>query len=334
MDKDAPVAFYHCVSRIVDRNFVLGDLEKEHFVKLMRAYETFCGVKVITFCIMTNHFHILLEVPQRPAREHLPSDQELVQLLKVADVSYGASSLAQHLQTLRASARHEEAETLRERFLSNMWDVSFFMRVLKQRFSQWFNGARNRKGTLWEERFRSVLVEEGDALRTVASYIDLNPIRAGMVSDPADYRWSGFGEAVAGGERSKNSLVALMQKSTAPGKTQQQYLASYRLQLYVIGEEVPFDQNGQGGRRGFTRDQVSEANKTLGEISLKYASAGDRHFPVAIYHCVSQIVDRNFVLGDLEKEHFVELMRPYETFCGAQLSSQLDWRCLHLHVLG
>ena len=58
MDKDAPLAFYHCVSRIVDRNFVLGDLEKEHFVKLMRAYETFCGVRVITFCIMTNDFHI------------------------------------------------------------------------------------------------------------------------------------------------------------------------------------------------------------------------------------------------------------------------------------
>jgi putative transposase len=113
MDEDDPVGFYHCVSRIADRNFVLGDLEKEHFVKLMRAYETFCGVRVITFCIMTNHFHILLEVPQRPAREHLLSDQELVQLLKVADVSYGASSLAQHLQTLRASARHEEAETLR-----------------------------------------------------------------------------------------------------------------------------------------------------------------------------------------------------------------------------
>jgi hypothetical protein len=38
--------------------------------------------------------------------------------------------------------------------------------------------------------------------------------------------------------------------------------------------------------------------------------------------------------GDLEKAHFVKLMRAYETFCGAQLSSQLDWRCLHLHVLG
>jgi REP element-mobilizing transposase RayT len=273
------VAFYHCVSRIVDRNFVLGDLEKEHFVKLMRVYETFCGVKVVTFCIMTNHFHILLEVPSRPAPEHLPSDEELVQLLKVADASYGAATLAQRLQTLRAAAQHDEADALREHFFSNMWDVSFFMRVLKQRFSQWFNAARNRKGTLWEERFRSVLVEEGDALRTVAAYIDLNPIRAGMVSDPGEYRWSGFGEAVAGGDRSKNSLVSLMQKASPAAKTQQQHLASYRLQLYVIGEEVPSDQNGEGGRRGFTKEQVSEVSQTSGEVSLKYSlDRRVRHF--------------------------------------------------------
>ncbi len=56
-----------------------------------------------------------------------------------------------------------------------MWDVSYLMRVLKQRFSQWYNGAHHRKGTLWEERFRSVLVEADVALRVVACYIDLNP---------------------------------------------------------------------------------------------------------------------------------------------------------------
>jgi REP element-mobilizing transposase RayT len=228
---------------------------------------------------MTNHFHILLEVPHRPALEQLPSDQELVQLLKIADASYGAATLAQRLQTLRAAARHDDAEALRESFFSNMWDVSFFIRVLKQRFSQWFNAARNRKGTLWEERFRSVLVEEGEALRTVASYIDLNPIRAGIVSDPGDYRWSGFGEAVAGGGRSRNCLVALMRKATTPGGTPRQYLASYRLQLYVIGKEVPCDQNGEGGRRGFTKDQVSEVLKTSGEVSLKYSlNRRVRHF--------------------------------------------------------
>jgi hypothetical protein len=122
-------------------------------------------------------------------------------------------------------------------------------------------------------------VEEGDALRTVASYIDLNPIRAGIVSDPGDYRWSGYGEAVAGGERSRESLVALMRKVTAPGKTHQKYIDSYRLELYVIGEEVPSDQNGEGGRRGFTKDQVSEVRKNYGEVSLKYSlNRRVRHF--------------------------------------------------------
>lgn len=49
MDKDSPMAYYHCVSRVVDRNFVLGNLEKEYLVKLMRVYETFFGVRVIAF---------------------------------------------------------------------------------------------------------------------------------------------------------------------------------------------------------------------------------------------------------------------------------------------
>ena len=115
MDQNAPVAFYHCISRIVDRNFVLGDLEKECFVKFMRAYEAFCGIKIITFCIMTNHFHILVEVPRRPPDEHLPSDQQLVHLLKLAGCSYGASTLAQRLEWLRTSDQHPEAEALRER---------------------------------------------------------------------------------------------------------------------------------------------------------------------------------------------------------------------------
>jgi len=50
------VAHYHCVSRVVDRNFVLGELEKETFVKLMRRYDTYCEVRVLSFCVMTNHF--------------------------------------------------------------------------------------------------------------------------------------------------------------------------------------------------------------------------------------------------------------------------------------
>jgi hypothetical protein len=90
---------------------------------------------------------------------------------------------------------------IHQRFTYRMHDLGQFMKGLLQRFSQWFNGQHHRTGTLWEQRFKSVIVESGTAARTIAAYIDLNPVRAGMVSDPADYRWSSYGEAVGGGAK-------------------------------------------------------------------------------------------------------------------------------------
>jgi putative transposase len=87
------------------------------------------------------------------------------------------------------------------RFTYRMHDLSEFMKTLLQRFTRWFNRAHERSGTLWEERYKSVIVESGIAARTMAAYIDLNPVRAGMVQDPAEYRWSSYGEAVGGGPK-------------------------------------------------------------------------------------------------------------------------------------
>ncbi|MFU8849343.1 MAG: transposase, partial [Opitutales bacterium] len=92
----------------------------------------------------------------------------------------------------------EDADAIRGRLLARMGDVSEFMKSLKQRFSIWFNQTHDRYGTLWAERFKSVLVEgAGNALQTMAAYIDLNPVRAGLVEDPKDYRFCGYAEAVA-----------------------------------------------------------------------------------------------------------------------------------------
>ena len=81
-DSEWSVSFYHCISRVVDRRFALGEEEKEHFVALMLGYEAFCGVRVVTFCIMSNHVHLLVEVPRRPPPEELPRDEELVDRLQ------------------------------------------------------------------------------------------------------------------------------------------------------------------------------------------------------------------------------------------------------------
>ena len=61
--------------------------------------------------------------------------------------------------------------------------------------------------------------EEERALRTVAAYIDLNPVRAGMVEDPADYRWSGYSEAMSGKVRSRRGLVRIIGQMAWPRVT-------------------------------------------------------------------------------------------------------------------
>jgi len=55
-----------------------------------------------------------------------------------------------------------------------------------------FNRTYQRTGTLWERRYKACLVQEDDYLLQVYRYIELNPVRAGMVARPADYPWSSY----------------------------------------------------------------------------------------------------------------------------------------------
>ncbi|XGA79196.1 transposase [Halomonas sp. CH40] len=70
--------------------------------------------------------------------------------------------------------------------------VSQLMQFVGRRYVQYFNRRYQRSGTLWEGRFRSCLVQEESYLLQLYRYIELNPVRAGMVVDPADYRWSSY----------------------------------------------------------------------------------------------------------------------------------------------
>ena len=202
--EDKPV-FYHCVSRIVDRRFVLGTEEKEKFRSLMRMLEKFSGCRVVSYCLMDNHIHLLLEVPPMPA-DGL-SDNEWFRRLGAIYHEAQVAEIAKQLAEADASGNGKYREEIIARYTYRMNDLSEFMKALLHRFSVWFNRTHQRKGTLWEERYKSVIVEDGWAAKTMAAYIDLNPVRAGMVKDPADYRYSSYGEAIGGG-RKGNGKVA------------------------------------------------------------------------------------------------------------------------------
>lgn len=125
------------------------------------------------------------------------SDEELLQRLSGLYSQAFVAGVAAELDeagTLAAcevcGASDTRVAKIHARFTYRMHDLSEFMKGLLIRFTRWFNRTHSRSGTLWEERFKSVIVESGMAARTMAAYIDLNPVRAGMVEDPADYRWS------------------------------------------------------------------------------------------------------------------------------------------------
>lgn len=70
--------------------------------------------------------------------------------------------------------------------------ASQMMKGLGQRYVQHINRTYQRTGTLWEGRFRSCLLQQERYLLTCYRYIELNPVRAGMVEHPAEYRWSSY----------------------------------------------------------------------------------------------------------------------------------------------
>jgi len=188
-------AVYHVMTRTVNGERLFGDREKEILRKMIWQVADFCGVEVLTYCVMSNHFHVLVRVPEQAE----VSDQELLRRYRVLypkPTKYQTASIQVLEQVLAKGG--EEAEAIRRKLLARMGDVSEYMKTLKQRFSVGDNRSHERYGTLWAERFTSVLVEgKGNPLQTMAAYIDLNPVRAGLVDDPKDYRFCGYAEAVA-----------------------------------------------------------------------------------------------------------------------------------------
>ena len=262
LDSGVGRAYYHCISRVVERRFALGPNEKEQFVHWMQAYAGFCGVRVLTYCIMSNHFHLLVEVSQRPTV--LPGDEELLGLYALVHGEEAAESQRQLLE----SWPEEQRQQWRGGLYAQMWDVSAYLKLLKQRFTQWFNRWHRRKGTLWEERFKSVWVEGSrDSLARVAAYIDLNPIRARLAEDPKDYRWSGYAAAVAGLRVAKEGIRAIIHPAEGEEGNLTESMARYR--LWVFGEGMTEGVQGPDGpalRAGISAEKVREVFAQKGKL--------------------------------------------------------------------
>jgi REP element-mobilizing transposase RayT len=319
-DSETKPAIYHCLARVVDKRFAFEPDDKEQFRIYLRMMENFSGCRVLAYCVMCNHFHILLEVPPRPKTPL--TDEQLLKRLGALYSKAFVATVAKELAEARkivadGRARDGEAyvQQIHERFTYRMHDLSEFMKTLLQRFTRWHNTRTKRRGNLWEETFKSVVVEDGLASKTMAAYIDLNPVRAGMVEDPAEYRWSSYGEAMGAtgksGAKAKAGLVRAVMADKGWEADARHWTGrvarEYRVLLMEEGEEKTREVVNTDGervtevvRKGMERRRILEEEETGGLKSVLRVAAMLRR-KVRYFSDGAVIGSRAFVDGLFEQ---------------------------------
>ena len=181
-------------------------------------------------------------------------------------------------------------EEWRQKVVARMFSLSEFMKLVKQRFTQWYNGSHGRTGTLWESRFTSVIVEDEErALRTMAAYIDLNPVRAGMVEDPADYRWCGYAEAMAGSDRARAGIerVTFCNDLDRPWK-----LASGKVTLDAWEKENEVRkaevERAEVGMKNDEQEKTEETKVPAGEVTAAEVQAYQKRGVCGLWYCTDR----------------------------------------------
>jgi putative transposase len=142
--------------------------------------------------------------------------------------------------------------------------VGTLMKCLGQRYVQYINRTYQRDGTLWEGRFRSCVAQQERYLLTCQKYIELNPVRAGLVEHPGEYYWSSY-RANAQGEASELLDYHLLYKNL--GRTCTERLAAYRELFRSPLESGTEDEirNATNGNYGLGDEQfIAEIESVLG----------------------------------------------------------------------
>lgn len=220
---------HHLTSRIAHRAFFLKEDERNDFVDLMVRASEFSGIELLGWCVLDNHFHICVHLPEpQPLSDEevlrrfrqlkgdscwLLSDESDDRILNPC-ASAGAECQIPRVNTDgRVEARAELIRSIRRR----MYSIPEYMRMIKKWFSDAYNGRNGHKGTMWEAVYgdHSFYMPKEDGgmedLRDILAYIHLNPVRAALADRFDGYLWSSYSAYRLGDEYA----VAAMRRAYA-----------------------------------------------------------------------------------------------------------------------
>ncbi len=172
--------YYHLMNRTagVKDDYPFGDVERETGMKTVCRLKEYYLLELISMCWMGNHFHILLYVPDNN---------------EIPDYTQVAARHNAYYKSDKTKWIEGDDEIACRKTLDRMRDISDFMKIFQQTHTHYMNKKLNRRGRFWADRFKSTIVGGRDALMTVIKYVELNPVRAKLIDDPADYRHCTWG---------------------------------------------------------------------------------------------------------------------------------------------
>ena len=191
----------------------MGDIEKDFLIDLIKRYSGLYFVEILGFCLMGNHFHILVKM--------LP------------EYKFGGEEIKKRFVKFYGDDRvftDGLIPSLREKLSS----LSEFIREIKVGFARYYNRRHNRRGYFWGDRFKSVIVDKGETLVNCLAYIDLNPLRGGLVDRPEDYRWNSLGYHLQTNNRD-NFLSTDFGLKEFNVKSKKERIRRYRRYVYEAG---------------------------------------------------------------------------------------------------
>ncbi len=182
---------HHLTSRIAHRVYFLKDDERNDLLEIVRRAAEFCGLTLLGWCVMTNHFHLLVYLPERV-------EVDEAEVLRRYGLLKGKAALG---DAERSFAEWRKAGENGERRIAKwlasqrrrMYDVGSFMKIVKQWFTEEYNRRNGHSGTLWESAYHDRIVPNG--IREISEclgYIHLNPIRAAVADTFDGYAWSSY----------------------------------------------------------------------------------------------------------------------------------------------
>ncbi len=216
---EGEAAVYHLISRTALDGYVMGDVENDFLLKLIKELSGVYFSEVLSFCLMGNHFHLVV-------RMH-PGDDYSDEVIRKRFERY-------YQQDKKRILMPGQIPTFRNKWAS----LSEFVKEIKQGFSRFYNKRHKRKGFFWSDRFKSVLVEDGETLLNCLAYVELNPVRAGIVDRPEEYRWSSLGYHLQTANKG-NFLSVDFGLTGAEKSNNKERLALYRQYVYEKGSLNP-----------------------------------------------------------------------------------------------